>query len=192
MTPTADARDVTELLVAWGAGDEGALHRLLPIVHAELVRAAACRLRDERPDHTLQPAALVNEAYLRLVEIDRIRWQNRTHFFAMAARLMRRVLVDHARAHRSQKRGGGVHRTAFDESLLLPGRERDDLLSLHEALEALEKTDLRKSEVVALRFFGGLSVAETAEALGISEETVIRDWKFAKVWLLRELDRRRD
>jgi RNA polymerase sigma factor (TIGR02999 family) len=178
------------LLVAWGAGDQAALDRLIPLVHAELRRLAGRYMAGERPGHTLQASALVNEAYLRLFEIKKISWQNRAHFFAMSGRLMRRILVDHARARRYLKRGGGAQQVSLDEALTVCGEKGRDLIALDDALTALAVIDARKSEVVELRFFGGLSVAETAEALHVSPETVMRDWKVAKVWLLRELDGR--
>jgi RNA polymerase sigma factor (TIGR02999 family) len=143
----------------------------------------------ERPDHVLQATALVNEAYLRLVDIKRVQWQDRAHFFAMAARVMRRVLVDFARAHRNQKRGGALQRVTFDQDLPIAGGSPDDLIAIDEALRALAQEHERKAQVVELRFFGSLTVDETAEALKISQETVMRDWKFAKNWLLRELSR---
>src|SRR5215471_11853812 len=180
--------DVTGLLLAWNDGDDAALQELIPIVHEELHRIAAACLAGERPGHSLQTTALVNEAYLRLVGTRRVNWQNRAHFLAMAARLMRRILVDFARSKRYQKRGGGeaVHVTLVDDLPLSaePGR---DLIALDEALEALAKVDERKSRVIELRFFGGLTVKETAEALDISPETVMRDWKLARAWLLRQL-----
>ena len=190
VTTAASSRQVTELLVAWGAGDQSALGQLIPLVHAELRRLAGRYMAGERPGHTLQASALVNEAYLRLFEIKKINWQNRAHFFAMSGRLMRRILVDHARARRNLKRGGGARQVSLDEALTVCGEKGQDLIALDDALTALAVIDARKSEVVELRFFGGLSVAETAEALHVSSETVMRDWKVAKVWLLRELDGR--
>jgi RNA polymerase sigma factor (TIGR02999 family) len=145
-------------------------------------------MKGERPCHTLQASALVNEAYLRLFEIKKISWQNRAHFFAMSGRLMRRILVDHARARRFLKRGGGAQQVSLDEALTVRADKGQDLIALDDALTALAAIDARKSEVVELRFFGGLSVAETAEALHVSSDTVMRDWKIAKVWLLRELN----
>jgi RNA polymerase sigma factor (TIGR02999 family) len=186
---SADA-SITDLLVAWGGGDPSALERLLPIVHDELRRLARRQMHGERSGHTLQTTALVNEAYLRLVELGRMRWQDRTHFFSMSARVMRRVLVDHARARRSQKRGGDVPHVPVEDTLVAAPVAGPDLIALDEALDALAKVDPRKSRVIELRFFGGLDVAETAEALDVSVETVARDWRMAKVWLLRELSRR--
>jgi RNA polymerase sigma-70 factor (ECF subfamily) len=163
----------------------------MPLVQRELRRLAGRYMAGERPGHTLQAIALVNEAYLRLFEIKRISWQNRAHFFAMSGRLMRRILVDHARARRYRKRGGGAPQVSLDNALTVSVEKGQDLIALDDALTALAAIDARKSEVVELRFFGGLSVAETAEALHVSPETVMRDWKMAKVWLLRELDCRR-
>ena len=176
------------MLVAWGAGDQAALDQLIPLVHAELRRLAGRYMAKERPGHTLQASALVNEAYLRLFEIKKISWQNRAHFIAMSGRLMRRILVDHARARRYRKRGGGAQQVSLDEALTVSGEKRQDLIALDDALTALAAIDARKSDIVEMRFFGGLTVAETAEALHVSPETVMRDWKMAKVWLLRELD----
>jgi RNA polymerase sigma factor (TIGR02999 family) len=170
----------TALLLAWGRGDSDALDRLVPIVYEELRRLARRHLRRERVGHTLQATALVNEAYLRLIEVKHVQWQNRAHFFAMASRVMRRVLVEGARARHYQKRGGDAERVSLDEALMVSKAPRQDLIALD---------DLRKSQVVEMRFFGGLSVAETAEALGVSPDTVMRDWRLAKVWLLRELRR---
>jgi RNA polymerase sigma factor (TIGR02999 family) len=180
---------VTQLLLAWRAGDEAALARLTPKVLEELQRIARRCLRGERAGQSLQATALVHEAYLRLVDVDQIDWQNRVHFLAMAARLMRRVLVDRARLRGYQKRGGGAVKVSLAEGMLTTERE-PDLIALDEALNALAGLDVRKSRVVELRFFGGLSVEETAEALEVSPKTVMRDWKVAKIWLLRELDRR--
>lgn len=180
-------QDVTGLLVAWGAGDETALNQLLPIVHGELRRLARHLMRGERGSHTLQTTAVVNEAYLRLVDLSRVRWQDRTHFFAMSARLMRRILVDHARSRNYLKRGGTLRRVPLDEALNVADERGADFVALDDALDALAAVDPRKSQVVELRFFGGLSVEETAEALKVSAETVMRDWRLAKAWLLREL-----
>jgi RNA polymerase sigma factor (TIGR02999 family) len=182
---------VTDLLVAWGHGDQAALEQLMPLVHAELRRLAARYMSRERPGHTLQPTALVNEVYLRLVNIDQVRWENRAHFMAVAARLMRRILVDFARARRYKKRGGGEHQVAFDESIVVEVGRGHDLLALDDALEALARVDARQSQIVIMRFFGGLTVEEVANVLNISVATVMRDWKLAKSWLLRELDRTR-
>ena len=186
----SDVTNVTKLLQAWNAGDQTALERLLPLVYAELRRVAHNQLRGEKPELTLQPTALVNEAYLRLVQITHMTWKSRAHFFAMCSRLMRQILVDAARARRVAKRGGGVIRVSLDADLL-PARTAPDILALDEALEALEALDPRKCRVVELRFFTGLSVEETAEALDVSTDTVSRDWTFAKSWLFRELGGRR-
>jgi RNA polymerase sigma-70 factor, ECF subfamily len=178
---------VTDLLVAWSDGDQSALERLMPLVHDELRRMAGRYMRGERPGHTLQATALVNEAYLRLIEIRRVRWQNRTQFFALAARSMRRILVDSARARRSNKRGGGAETILLDEALVISQEPDAALVALDESLEALKTLDPRKAQVVELRYFGGLTVAETGEVLKISPETVMRDWNFAKAWLSREM-----
>lgn len=179
--------DITELLVAWRAGDESALEQLVLVVHAELRRLARGRMRGERGGHTLQTTALVNEAYLRLIDLSRVNWQDRAHFFAMASRQMRRILVDHARTRRMQKRGGGVRPVALDEALAVAVERGADLIALDDALDALAATDARKAQVVEMRYYGGLSVAETAEALSVSVETVARDWRIGKMFLLREL-----
>jgi RNA polymerase sigma factor (TIGR02999 family) len=179
--------EITGLLLAWGRGEESALDRLMPLVHAELRQLAHRYMAGERRDHTLQTSALVNEAYMKLVDCQRVNWQNRAHFLALSAQLMRRILVDHARSRGYQKRGGDAQRVSFDEALAVSRQGNMDWLALDQALEALSEVDSRKSRVVELRFFGGLSVKETAEVLKISEDTVIRDWRLAKVWLLREL-----
>jgi RNA polymerase sigma factor (TIGR02999 family) len=184
--PAPPAPPVTQLLLAWRSGDQEAFDRLMPLVYDELRRLARLQLRRERPDHTLQPAALVNEAYLRLVDIRQINWRDRSHFFAMAARQMRRILVDHARARRYQKRGGGAAKVTFDEAVFAKDRAKD-LVALDDALDSLAKLDARKAHVVELRFFGGLTNVETAALLNVSTDTVMRDWKTAKTWLLREL-----
>jgi RNA polymerase sigma factor (TIGR02999 family) len=182
--------DVTRLLNAWGNGDNTARNRLVSLVERDLHQIASACMAGERAGHSLQATALVNEAYLRLADIEGIDWQNRSHFLAMAARIMRRILVDHARSKHYQKRGGGAARVTFDE-LAMGGVERTrDLVVLDDALSALEQVDQRKARVVEMRFFAGLSVEETAEALGVSPETVMRDWKRAKLWLLAELRRR--
>jgi RNA polymerase sigma-70 factor, ECF subfamily len=178
---------VTELLRAWSDGDDDALERLMPLVEAELRRLAGAYMRRERREHTLQATALVNEAFLRLTDARRVRWQDRAHFLGISARLMRRVLVDHARHRGYQKRGGGAQRVTLHEELatLDPAL---DVVALDLALDALAKVDVRKSRTVELRFFGGLSVEETAEVLQVSPDTVKRDWRLAKLWLLRELE----
>jgi RNA polymerase sigma factor (TIGR02999 family) len=175
--------------VAWRAGDEAALDELVPLVHAELHRIAKRCISRERVGQTLQATALVNEAYLRLIDVRRVNWQNRAHFLAMSARLMRRILVDAARSKRYQKRGGGAIKVTLDEALLPSVEKSQDLVALDDALAALANVDERKAQVIELRFFGGLSVEETATVLTVSVDTVMRDWKLAKVWLLRELRR---
>ena len=167
--------------------DRQATDELLPLVYEELRRLAARYMKGERRDHTLDATALVNEAYLRLIEVQRVQWTNRAHFFAMAATLMRRILVDAARARDYQKRGGGAAVLSLDEALIVPAEPGADLVALDDALTALAAIDSRKSQVVEMRFFGGLSIDETAEALQVSRDTVKRDWKMAKLWLLREM-----
>ena len=179
--------DITHLLARWQDGDEAALEQLVPIVHEELRKVARRQMARERAGHTLEPTALVNEAYLRLVNLKQMQWQNRAHFFAMGARLMRRILVDFARARGYQKRGGGAKQVSFTEALGVAQGQPTDVVALNDALEALAEVDERASRVVELRFFGGLSVEETAEVLNVSRETIRRDWKFAKMWLLRQL-----
>jgi RNA polymerase sigma factor (TIGR02999 family) len=178
--------DVTQLLKAWGAGDQEALRKLMPVVYEELHRAARRYMAGERSD-TLQTTALINEVYLRLVDFQHISWHNRAHFFGVCAHLMRRILIDFARARRSQKRGAKVSHIPLDEALIVSSEPAADLIALDEALKALAAIDDRKSRVVELRFFGGLSVEETAEVLKISPDTVLRDWKLAKAWLLGQL-----
>jgi len=185
MNPPAP-HEVTQLLRAWSQGNQEALERLMPLVYDELHRLARHYMSRERPNHILQTSALVNEAYLRLVDASQVNWQNRAHFYAISAGLMRRILVDFARNYQSQKRGAGVHPVSLDEDLDM-SEERLDLVALDDALQGLAAFDPRKSRVVELRFFGGLGVEETAEVLQVSPETVKRDWKLAKVWLLREM-----
>lgn len=179
--------DITRLLVAWGRGDEAALQQLIPLVHHELHQIARRCLKAERPGHTLQPTALVNEAYLRLVDVRRMSWKNRTHFLAMSARLMRRVLVDFARARRYQKRGGGILKVSLDDAHAISTERGQDLVALDDALARLSEIDERKARVIEMRFFGGLTAEETAEVLDVSRETVLRDWRLARAWLMREL-----
>ena len=183
------AHDITQLLQAWSEGDERALDKLMPLVYRELHRLAQRYMAHERPGHTLQTTALVNEAYLRLVDAGKVNFQNRAHFFAVSAQLMRRILVEFARRHGSQKRGGEVQRVSLEESLVVYGERGADLVALDDALQALAAIDARRSRVVELRFFGGLSVEETAEVLRVSPETVMHDWKLAKAWLRREMSR---
>ncbi|HEV8485213.1 MAG TPA: sigma-70 family RNA polymerase sigma factor [Blastocatellia bacterium] len=180
---------VTEMLVAWSNGDKSALERLIPLVHDELHRLAHRYMNRERPGHMLQTSALVNEAYLRLVDASHVRWQNRAHFFAVSAQLMRRILVDFARSRNYLKRGGDPVQVSLDEALAISPEQNPDLVALDEALNALAAIDERKSRVVELRFFGGLNIEETAEVLNVSIDTVMRDWRLAKVWLLRELNK---
>jgi RNA polymerase sigma factor (TIGR02999 family) len=177
----------TDLLLAWSRGEREAFDQLVPLVHGELRRLARRYMSRERPGHTLQATALVNEAYVRLLEVNRISWRNRTHFFAMAARVMRRVLVDFERARRNQKRGGGACQASLDEAFDLAAPENPNLVAIDDALQNLEAVHPRKSQVVELRYFGGLSLEETAEVLHVSRDTVKRDWRFARLWLLREL-----
>jgi RNA polymerase sigma factor (TIGR02999 family) len=177
----------TALLLAWGRGEQAALDQLVEMVHAELHRIAHRHMRHERPGHSLQATALVNEAYMRLIDIKHVQWQNRAHFFAMSARVMRRILVDSARARGNEKRGGGLPRVSFDEAVLVSDQPGQDLVALDDALQVLATVHPRKSQVMELRFFGGLSLEETAEALHVSVDTVKRDFRFAKLWLLREL-----
>ncbi len=179
--------EVTGLLIAWNDGDEQALEKLTPMVHDELRRLAHHYMSGERRDHTLETAALINEAYVRLIDGKRVRWQNRAHFIAVSARLMRRILVDFARAHRSSKRGGDLWRVTLDEGAVGSEARNVDLVALDKALEQLARIDTRKSKVVELRYFGGLSIRETAEALNVSPITVQRDWDMASVLLLREM-----
>ena len=186
-TPSKQA--ITVLLRAWGEGDEPSLEKLTPLVYVELRRVARRFMARERSGHTLQATALVNEVYVRLVEVKNVSWQDRAHFFAVCARMMRRILTDFARAKHYQKRGGGAPRTSLHEGLVAGQERSKDLLAVDDALTALETLQPRKSQVVELRFFGGLSVEETAAVLKISPETVMRDWKFAKAWLARELRR---
>ncbi len=185
-TPT----EVTQLLVAWSDGDQAALDKLVPLVHAELHRLAKAYMRRERPGHTLQTTALVNEVYLRLVDCKSVHWQNRAHFLAVAARLMRRVLVDFARSRNYSKRGGKLRRVSLEEVILTAQRPDADFAIIDEALTALEEIDPRKEKIAELKFFGGLSVEEIAEVLKVSPRTVMREWNLARAWLRRELRRR--
>jgi RNA polymerase sigma factor (TIGR02999 family) len=179
---------VTGLLRAWSDGDEAALEQLIPLVESELRRLARAYMRRERPGHTLQTTALVNEAFMRLVDAKEIRWNDRAHFLGITARLMRRVLVDHARARSYEKRGGGARRTAFDEAVAQAISDPSlDIIALDQALDRLASVEPRQAKVVELRFFGGLSIEETADVLHMSSDTVKRDWRLAKEWLVREL-----
>jgi RNA polymerase sigma factor (TIGR02999 family) len=181
------AHEITGLLRAWGGGDSLALEKLTPLVYAELHQTAQRYRARERQSHTLQATALINEVYLRLVDFREMSWQDRAHFFAVCARMMRRILTDFARSRRYLKRGGDAKQITFDESLYVTGGPAADLVALDDALKGLAEFDPRKSDVVELRFFGGLSVKETSEVLRVSEETVKRDWRLAKLYLLREM-----
>jgi RNA polymerase sigma-70 factor (ECF subfamily) len=178
--------DVSGLLQAWSQGDREALKKLTPIVYEELHRLARHYMRGERSGNSLQTTALVNEAYIRLTDYKRMRWENRAHFFAVSAQLMRRILVDHARRH-NLKRGGGLQHVLLEDTAVVGGERNDDLVALDDALQALSRIDSRKAQVVELRFFGGLSVEETAEVLRVSAVTVMRDWGTARAWLYREM-----
>lgn len=181
------AQEVTQLLVAWGNGDEIARDRLIPLVYEELRRLAHRYMKHESPGHTLQTSALVNEAFLRIIDQREIKWKNRAHFYGIAAQMMRRILVDYARQRRYAKRGGGVLQLSLNEALTVSSEPAGEVLHLHETLLRLAQLDLRKSQIVELRFFGGLSIEETAEVLSVSPGTVMRDWTFAKAWLRREM-----
>ncbi|HEY9501358.1 MAG TPA: sigma-70 family RNA polymerase sigma factor [Pyrinomonadaceae bacterium] len=180
---TESPNEVTQLLVAWGNGDQAALDQLMPLVYSELHRLAHRHIKKERPGHTLQTSALLNEAFLRLVDQRDVQWQGRAHFFSIAAQMMRRILVDYARSRRFAKRGGDAHQVSFDEELVVYRQLSTDVLQLHDALNELANIDERKSKIVELKFFGGLSIEETAEVLGVSPGTVMRDWTLAKAWL---------
>jgi RNA polymerase sigma-70 factor, ECF subfamily len=186
---TIPANEVTQLLIDWRGGDAAALERLMPLVHGELRRLAAHYMRGERKGHTLQTSALVNEAYLKLADYKNIQWQNRAHFFAICAQAMRRILVDHARTRDYKKRGGGAQKVSLAEVAEVADEPGTDIVALDEALQSLAEIDPRKSQIVELRYFGGLTVEETAEVIGIAPITVIRDWNTAKAWLMREMTR---
>jgi RNA polymerase sigma factor (TIGR02999 family) len=175
--------EVTQLLVAWGNGDQTALDQLMPLVYSELHRLAHRYIKKERPGHTLQTSALLNEAFMRLVDQRDVTWQSRAHFFAISAQMMRRILVDYARSRRYAKRGGDAEAVSFNEELLVSRQLSGEVVALHEALNELAAIDERKSKVVELKYFGGLSIEETAEVLGVSQGTVMRDWTLAKAWL---------
>jgi RNA polymerase sigma-70 factor, ECF subfamily len=179
--------DITALLVRWGSGDEAALDQLVPLVHRELRQIARRCMAGERAGHTFQATALVNEAYMRLIDASNVDWQDRAHFLAVAARIMRRILVDHARTRHSQKRGGNSVAVSLDDALIVAREPRHDFEALDDALAALARVDDRKSRVVELRFFGGLTVDETASVLQVGPDTVMRDWRLAKAWLQREM-----
>jgi RNA polymerase sigma-70 factor, ECF subfamily len=183
---------VTRLLQAWSRGEHDALERLVPLVYQELHRLAHRYMRGERHGHTLQSTALVHEAYERLVDLRAVNWQDRAHFFAVSAQTMRRILVDYARSRRYQKRGGDAPHVPLNEAVALFPERRHDIVALDDALSTLGRVDPRKAQVVEMRFFGGMSLKETAEVLHVSAETVLRDWRLAKVWLLRELSNREE
>lgn len=186
------SQDVTRLLVDWSSGDQAALEKLLPLVNAELRQLARRYMRRESPGHTLQTSALVNEAYLRLIDQKQVQWQNRAHFFGIAAQLMRRILIDHARSHHYQKRGGGAIKVSLDEAVTVIEACAAELLAVDEALEKLTAMDARKGRIVELRFFGGLTEEETAEVMRISVPTVQREWRAARAWLRRMLTEGKD
>jgi RNA polymerase sigma factor (TIGR02999 family) len=188
---TSPSPQVTQLLLAWSKGEQAAFDRLIPLVHAELSRLAHYYMSGQSAGHTLQTTALVNEAYLRLVDLSQVGWQNRAHFFAVSARLMRRILIDFARSRNYLKRGGGTQKVPLEEAMQIAAVPNFDLVALDEALTALAEIDSRKSQVVELRFFGGMSLEETADFLGVSSETVRRDMGLAKSWLLREMAKRK-
>lgn len=184
--------DITRLLLNWSHGDKAALEQLVPLVHAELRRLARHYMGRENPGHTLQTSALINEAYIRLVDQQNVPWQNRAHFFAVSAQVMRHILIDHARSHAYAKRGGGAPKVPFDEAIAVSENRANELIALDDALNILASLDPRKSQIIELRFFGGLSIEETAEALKISPITVTREWRSAKAWLGREMNRELD
>lgn len=183
--PTISTQEVTQLLADWGRGDRSAFDKLYPLVHDELRRIARRQMSQERPGHTLQATALVNEAYLKLAGQDGLEWHNRAHFYAVCAKVMRHILIDHARSHARDKRGGGVVQVSLDEVAIAFEERAEELVALDEALASLEQMDPRKGEIVQLRYFGGLSIEETAEVLDVSPRTVRREWRRAKAWLYR-------
>jgi RNA polymerase sigma-70 factor, ECF subfamily len=185
--PSPLPQEVTQLLVDWSNGNQAALDRLMPLVYTELRQLARRYMRRERSGHTMQTTALIHEAYLRLVDQNQVRWQNQAHFFGIAARLMRHILIEHARRHARAKRGGGAGKISLDETAIVSQARAAELLALDDALEQLAAIDQRKSRVVELRFFGGLSVEEAAEVLNVAPNTVLRDWRMAKAWLRREI-----
>ncbi|UCF34170.1 MAG: sigma-70 family RNA polymerase sigma factor [Phycisphaerales bacterium] len=184
---TPEAGNVTHLLLEFSGGDQDALDELMPLVYGELQTLASRALRRERPDHTLETTALVHEAYLRLIDQRRVQWRHRAHFYAVAAQLMRRILVDHARKHDAEKRGGARDKVALEDAVMATGEQPVDLAALNEALNRLAQFDPQQNRIVELRFFGGLTIEETAEVLGVSPATVKRDWTVAKAWLRREI-----
>ena len=184
---TPSSQEITQLLIAWSDGDQAALEKLTPLVYAELRRLAKGYMFGERPGHTMQTTALINEAYLRLIDWENVRWQSRAHFFGVAAQVMRRILVDFARSRHSARRGGGAQQISLDVAITIHEDRSAELIALDDALKSLAKIDPRKSQVVELKFFGGLSAEETAEALKVSKRTVEREWSLARAWLYREL-----
>lgn len=184
--------EITQRLIAWSKGDEEALEQLIPAVYQELRRMADHYLRRESPGHSLQPTALVHEAYLRLIDQTQVEWHNRAHFFGVAAQMMRRILVDHAKAKHRAKRGGAARKLSLDEATHYTHERAAELVALDEALQSLAELDSRKSRIVELRYFGGLTVEETAQVLGVSDKTVMRDWNLAKAWLYQQLGQRED
>lgn len=188
MDPSAPA-DVTQLLIAWSSGDQAARERLISVVYEELHRLARRYMRNESPGHTLQTSALVNEAFIRLVDQSNVHWQNRSHFFGIAAQMMRRILVDYARSRNYAKRGGGARKLSLEEGLIVSPERSEEVVAVHEALERLAKIDPRQAQIVELKFFGGLSNEEAAAVLAVSPGTVARDWTMAKAWLRREISK---
>ena len=186
---TQNSHEVTQLLIQWSNGDKAALDKLMPLIYEELRQLARHYMNRERAGHTLQTTALVNEAYLRLINRKQVHWQNRAHFFAIAAHLMRSILVDHARSHAYAKRGGGARKIALDEALAVSQQRAADVVALDDALKRLAEIDRQQSRIVELKFFGGLTIEETAEVLGLSPATIKREWSTAKAWLYHELNR---
>jgi len=186
---TPSPNEITERLIAWGNGDAAALNELIPVVYQELRRMAGHYLRLENPGHTLQPTALVHEAWLRLIDQTRVNWRNRSQFFGVAAQMMRRILVDHAKTKHREKRGGGSEKLSLDDVINLSQERAADLIALDDALDELARIDERKSRVVELRYFAGFSVEETAQIMEVSPDTVMRDWKIAKAWLYQQIKR---
>lgn len=187
---TGQSDELTQLLHSWSNGDDQALDKLIPLVYAELRKLARRYMGRENPDHTLQTSALINEAYLKLVDQQSVQWQNRAHFFAVAAQVMRHILIDHARAQRFAKRGAGALKVSLDETAMLTDERASELVALDDALTTLASLDLRKSRIVELRFFGGLSIEETAEIMKVSPVTVTREWRAARAWLRREMSKK--
>jgi RNA polymerase sigma factor (TIGR02999 family) len=183
------SHELTQLLISWGQGDQSAIDQLMPLVRTELRRLARNYMARENPGHTLQTSALINEAYIRLVDQQNVPWQNRNHFFAVAAQVMRHILIDHARAHLYAKRGGGAHKVSLDEVEASTSQRAVELLALDDSLNSLAALDPRKSQIIELRFFGGLTIEETAEAMNISPITVTREWRTARAWLRREIEK---